>query len=43
MGNFWKNVFEVLSKALHSITGFIVHPKAGGCCYKETDDDLKNK
>lgn len=31
-----------IGSAIHWITGWLVHPKDGGCC-KQTDDEIKEK
>lgn len=30
----WIEIGEKLTKFLHYLTGWIVHPDRGGCCYK---------
>lgn len=32
---FWETLVNVFSKCLHYMTGFIVHPDKGGCCYEK--------
>lgn len=37
---FWSKVLDTVSKALHYITGWIVHPDKGGCCYEKDEKNV---
>lgn len=38
---FWETMINMFSRCLHYMTGWIVHPDKGGCCYDEKKEKDK--